>query len=103
VPGIAKLAGKRDPHENAVSHMFAQQVLCVAMEFPGWFKAACAGFFVSGLLEAFPFFRVYRLSWLRYGGEGPRKGGPTKVEKAGDAQKAENVTSASDPPGPEEV
>jgi len=67
VPGIAKVAGNRDPDENAISHVFGQQTICVAMDFPGWFEAAGTCFFVAGLMEAYALFRVYRISLLQCG------------------------------------
>lgn len=67
VPLIAKLAGNRDPDENAISHVFGQQTICVAMDFPGWFEAAGAVFIVAGLMDAFAFYQFYRIGWKMYG------------------------------------
>lgn len=68
VPFVAKLAGNVDPDENAISHVFGQQTICVAMDFPGWWEAACTSFLVAGLMDAFAFAQLYRIVLrLRYG------------------------------------
>jgi len=46
-------------------------------DFPGWWEAASAGWVVGGLMEAFAFFHVYRISLLQYGSEVAPK--PRKV------------------------
>jgi len=48
VPALAKLAGNHDPDANAISHVFGQETICVAMDFPGWREAANVIFFLSG-------------------------------------------------------
>jgi len=68
VPLVARLAGNVDPDENAISHVFGQQTICVAMDFPGWWEAACTSFLVAGLMDAFAFAQLYRIVLqLRYG------------------------------------
>merc|ERR1719232_799277 len=69
VPAIAKLAGNVDPNENAISHVYGQQTICVAMDFPGWWEAASASFFVAGLMDAFAFIQFYRIVRLPSGEE----------------------------------
>eukprot|EP00434_Breviolum_minutum_P021152 symbB.v1.2.018664.t1/scaffold1499.1/size115214/6 len=48
VPALAKLAGNHDPDANAISHVFGQETICVAMDFPGWREPATVIFFLSG-------------------------------------------------------
>ena len=60
VPIAARLAGNNDPEENAISHVFGQGSICVAMDFPGWMEAATTMFFFSGLLHGYAIVKVYQ-------------------------------------------
>ncbi|CAE7192006.1 unnamed protein product [Symbiodinium natans] len=53
-------AGNNDPQENALSHVFGQQSVCVAMDFPGWSQAALAAFLLSGFIDGWVVIQVYR-------------------------------------------
>lgn len=69
VPGIARLAGNNDPDENAISHVFGQASICVAMDFPGWFEAATTIFFFSGLSSGYAVYEIYRHCKEMWGGK----------------------------------
>jgi hypothetical protein len=60
VPLIAKIAGNEDPMKNSISHVFGQQSICVAMDFPGWMEAATVVFFLTGLTITWAVMQVYR-------------------------------------------
>lgn len=59
VPLIAKIAGNDDPMKNSISHVFGQQSICVAMDFPGWMEAATVVFFLTGLTITWAVMQVY--------------------------------------------
>mmetsp|Transcript_42856 Transcript_42856/g.100097 ORF Transcript_42856/g.100097 Transcript_42856/m.100097 type:complete len:113 (+) Transcript_42856:57-395(+) len=60
VPVVARLAGNNDPNENQISHVFGQESICVAMDFPGWVEVATVMFFFAGLLHSYAMIKVYQ-------------------------------------------
>ena len=60
VPVVARLAGNNDPNENQISHVFGQDSICVAMDFPGWVEVATIMFFFAGLLHSYAMIKVYQ-------------------------------------------
>lgn len=69
VPAIARLAGNSDPDENAISHVFGQASICVAMDFPGWVEAATTIFFFSGLSSGYAVYTIYLHCKEMWGGK----------------------------------
>lgn len=62
--------------ENAISHLFGQTSICVAMDFPGWFEAAGVCFFIAGLFHAFALYQIYRYCKGLWGGTLGKLGSP---------------------------
>eukprot|EP00438_Fugacium_kawagutii_P005488 Skav209956 [mRNA] locus=scaffold2335:72694:89070:- [translate_table: standard] len=69
VPVLAKIAGNNDPDENAVSHVFGQGSVCVAMDFPGWFEAATVVFFLAGISSGYAVYTIYKHCKELWGGK----------------------------------
>eukprot|EP00490_Sorites_sp_Unknown_P010523 CAMPEP_0114668698 /NCGR_PEP_ID=MMETSP0191-20121206/36730_1 /TAXON_ID=126664 /ORGANISM="Sorites sp." /LENGTH=254 /DNA_ID=CAMNT_0001922425 /DNA_START=54 /DNA_END=818 /DNA_ORIENTATION=+ len=69
VPVLARLAGNNDPDANAISHVFGQASICVAMDFPGWFEAAGTIFFFTGIVSGYAVYKVYAHCKELWGGK----------------------------------
>mmetsp|Transcript_121527 Transcript_121527/g.170985 ORF Transcript_121527/g.170985 Transcript_121527/m.170985 type:complete len:264 (-) Transcript_121527:165-956(-) len=69
VPALAKLAGNHDPDANAISHVFGQETICVAMDFPGWREAANVIFFLSGISGGYAVYTIYLHCKTVWGGK----------------------------------
>ena len=50
----------KDPEKNSLSHVFGQSSICVAMDFPGWAEAGFVTFMLSGFLDTYVVFVVFR-------------------------------------------